>query len=362
MNREQLLKRKQELERQVDTLDIKQMSQKILLNSLYGALGNPYFRFYDIRCAEAITLTGQVIIQWIAKRVNEHLNRILKTEKKNYVLGSDTDSIYVSFEDLVNKLFSVEQDRDTVLDFLDKASNTRIQRVITDACKEIAQYFNCPTDEILIMKRETISETGIFLRKKHYILSILDDEGIRLTKPKIKMVGIEAVKSSTPAVCKDGIREAIEIILEKDEKALVAFLEQKEKDFKNLSPEEIAFPRGVNGMEKYRDATTIYRKGTPIHVRGSLLFNHHIEKNGLDGKYELVQSGDKIKFLYLKVPNPVGENVLAFPTLFPAEICPTEYIDYNKQFEKAFLKSVKSITDVIGWKTEDISDLGAFFS
>jgi DNA polymerase elongation subunit (family B) len=189
----------------------------------------------------------------------------------------------------------------------------------------------------------------------------LNNEGIQYSEPKLKMMGIEAIRSSTPQSCRDSIKEALKIILEKTENDSIEYIQNFKKIFKKLSYDEIAFPRGVNGIDKYFDRDTIYRKATPIHVRGALLFNHKLKEMKLENKYSLIFDKEKIKFCYLKLPNPLHENVISCSSVLPKEFGLEEYIDYDLQFEKAFLEPIKNILDTIGWKTEKTNKLNAFF-
>jgi hypothetical protein len=213
------------------------------------------------------------------------------------------------------------------------------------------------------MKREAIANKGIWTAKKRYMLNVLiGEDGVLLSKPEMKIMGIETTRSSTPRVVRDALTESIEIIMNGTEEDIINKVSEFKKEFKKAEPESIAFPRSCNGLREYQDPTHIYKKATPIAVRGSLLYNYHLRKNGIDKKYPLINEGDKIKYLYVRKPNPFGENVLSFVGKIPDEFGIKRYIDYDLQFEKAFLDPLKNILDVIGWKTEKNYTLDSLFS
>ena len=336
-----------------------QMAKKIALNSAYGAIGNQYFRYFDVKQAEAITLGGQLSIRWVERDVNRFMNKILNTSNINYVVASDTDSIYLKLDKLVEK---VCKDKSTkqIVDFLDKAAEDKIQKVIDDSFQNLANYVNAYQQK-MIMKREAIANKGIWVAKKRYMMNVFDEEGVRYDIPKLKIMGVEAVKSSTPEVCRGKIKDAIRVIMNDSEDALIKFVNEFKELFKTLSPEEVAFPRSCNNLDKYINASQIYNKGTPIHVKGSLIYNYNIHKHKLERKYPLIKNGDKIKFLMLKQPNTVKDTVISFATKIPQEFELHKYVDYDMQFEKTFTDPLKFILDSIGWKLEHEATLESFF-
>ena len=338
-----------------------QMAKKIALNSAYGAVGNQYFRYYKLANAEAITLSGQVSIRLIENRTNTYLNKLLNTEDIDYVVASDTDSVYINFGPLVDKFFSNKiNDKAKVVTILDQVCQDKLEPFIEKSYEELASYVNA-YDQKMEMKRENIADRGIWTAKKRYILNVWDSEGVRYEDPKLKIMGIEAVKSSTPAPCRTMIKDALKLMMNGTEDEVIDFIDESRKKFINLPPEDIAFPRTVSDVQKYKAHSTIYAKGTPIHVRGSLLFNHYIKERKLDNKYSLINNGEKIKFCYLKKANPIRENVISFISDFPMELGLDKYIDYELQFEKAFLEPVKVILDAIGWNVEKTVNLELFF-
>jgi len=339
-----------------------QMAKKISLNSAYGAIGNQYFRYYKLANAEAITLSGQVSIRWIENKMNQKINKILKTEDIDYVIASDTDSIYLNLGPLVDRVYKGrEKTNEGVVTFLNKICEMEFEPYIESSYQALADYVSA-YDQKMQMKRENIAERGIWTAKKRYILNVWDSEGVRYEEPKLKMMGIEAVKSSTPAPCREMIKNALKLMMNGTEEDVIDFIDKSRKEFKTLPPEEIAFPRSATNVVKYQAHSTIYAKGTPIHIRGALLYNHYVKQHKLDNKYSLIQNGEKIKFCYLKKPNIIHENIISFIQDFPHEIGLDKYIDYDLQFDKAFLEPLKIILDAIGWNVEKTVNLELFFS
>ena len=350
-----------QLEKDISKFNNIQMARKIQLNSAYGAVGNQYFRYYNLLNAEAITLSGQVSIRWIENKMNQKMNKILKTEDVDYVIASDTDSIYLNLGPLVEGVYKGREETDEVIvGFIDKVCSMELEPYIESSYEALAKYVNA-YDQKMFMKRETIANKGIWTAKKRYILNAWDIEGVRFAEPKLKVMGIEAVKSSTPGACRDKIRECLKVIMNKDEDAAQEFIAQFREQFNELPIEDIAFPRGCNGINKWANQSSIYSKGTPIHVRGALLYNFHNTKQRLTHKYPLIQDGEKIKFIYLKTPNKISENVISFPNTFPKEFGLDKQVDYELQFSKSFLEPIKVIMDTIGWKPEKIASLEFLF-
>ena len=359
LTNEQLLELHSQTVKDVTKFSNFQMVRKICLNSLYGALGNQYFRHYRLENAEAITCTGQVTIRWIERKLNEFVNTTLKTEGVDYVIASDTDSIYLNLGPLV-KLVGIEGAERTV-DVLNKFCLSKVEPFIEECYKELSDYLNC-YEETLVMKRECIAERGIWTAKKRYILNVWDNEGVRYDEPKLKMMGIEAVKSSTPKPVRAYIKECLKLIMTGTEDDVINFIEEKKKEFSQMTPAEIAFPRTANNISKFRDPTTLYKKGTPIHVRGSIMFNHYLKQREITNKYNLIQDGEKIRFIFLRTPNPTGENVISFISEFPDEFELTEYIDYDTMYKKSFIDPLQTILDSVGWQTEHTATLFDFFT
>jgi DNA polymerase elongation subunit (family B) len=350
-----------ELEKEIARCNNIQMARKIQLNSAYGAIGNNFFRYYKLENAEAITLSGQVAIRWIENKMNTYLNKVLKTNEVDYVIASDTDSIYLNMGPLVENVYKGrEKTTEGIVSFLDKICKVELEKYIESCYQELAEYVNA-YDQKMQMKRENIAERGIWTAKKRYILNVWDSEGVRYEDPKLKMMGIEAVKSSTPAPCRQMIKDGLKLMMRGTEDEVIKFIEECRVKFKSLPPEQIAFPRTASDVRKYASSSTIYAHKTPIHIRGSLLFNHYIKEKKLNNKYSLISNGEKIKFIFLKKPNIIQENVIAFIQDFPRELGLDKYIDYDLQFEKSFIDPLKSILDSIGWKVEKTTSLDSFF-
>jgi DNA polymerase elongation subunit (family B) len=355
--------RKVEIEKRIARFNNLQLAKKVSLNSAYGALGNEFFRFFDVRQASAITTAGQLSIRWIENKLNDYMNKLLKTENEDYVIASDTDSIYLSLDKLVSKTI-VEQNPDAstkqIIKFMDKVCEDRIQPFIDKAYAELAEYINA-YEQKMQMKREALADKGIWTAKKRYIMNVYNNEGVEYAKPKVKVMGLEVKKSSTPAFFRDKMEECIHIMLNSTEDKLISYVESVRDEMKKALISDIAFPRGVNGLEKFSDAKMIYGKGCPIHVRGALVYNHMLSAKKLNKVYPQINEGEKIKFIYMKEPNPIRSNVIAFPMSLPKEFGIDSYVDYETQFLKAFVEPIKIITESIGWKTESVSSLEDFF-
>lgn len=349
-------KKTYELEREISHLDNRQMAIKILLNSLYGALGNKHFRYFDLRLAEGVTLTGQLVIRWAEKAMNAEMNRVLGTVDEDYVIAIDTDSVYVNFGPMVKKL----QPKDPV-SFIDKICTEHFEKMLEKSFGDLHNKMNS-LDPRMVMAREVIADRGIWTAKKRYILNVHNNEGVQYTEPKLKIMGIEAIKSSTPEVVREKFKEIFKIIMNGSEAETQEFIRNFRREFSNLDPEEVSFPRSVSSVTDWHDKHSIYKKGTPIHVRGSLMHNHIVKTLDLTKKCELIQNGEKIKFCYLKMPNPIRENVISFPLYLPRELGLHKYIDYKTQFEKTFIEPLTLILDSIDWSVEPKVDLEDLFS
>ncbi len=358
--KDEMLKAQQEYEEtptkalsnRISNLNNQQMAIKILMNSLYGALGNRWFRYFDQRVAESITLAGQLSIKWAERAVNEEMNKLLDTDGKDYVIAIDTDSVYINMSKLVKKF-----DPKDPVKFLDKISSEHFEKVLEKSYADLAEYTNSFVNR-MEMGREVIADKGIWVAKKRYILNVHNSEGVQYKEPKLKMMGIEAIKSSTPLVCRDRMKELFRIIVNGTESETQSFITDFRNEFSKLPAEDVSFPRSLSAVSKWRDSATIYKKATPIHARGALLYNHHTKGMNV----EPIKAGDKVRFVYLKQPNPIKENVITFPLHLPRELGLDKYIDYGLQFQKTFVDPLEPILDAVGWSAEPKAQLDMFFA
>jgi len=352
--------KKYEIEKRIAKYNNIQLAKKVSLNSAYGALGSQYFRFYDLRMALGVTTAGQLSIKWIENKLNDWMNNLLKSEK-DYVIASDTDSIYLNLGPLVNSIVKSKIETPKVISIMDRICEDKIQPYIDKSYQELAEYV-CAYSQKMEMKREGLSDKGIWTAKKRYILNVYNNEGVQYNEPQLKVMGLEMIKSSTPSVVRDKMKALIKILVSGTEDDVQSFIAQFREEFKHLPVEEISFPRGLNGLNTYSHAVTLYTKGTPIHVKGAILYNNKLKQMDLTKKYPLIQEGEKVKFTYLKMPNTFKDSVVSFPGRLPVEFGLQEFIDYDTQFEKTFLEPIKVILDCMGWKTEKSSSIEDFFS
>jgi DNA polymerase elongation subunit (family B) len=351
--------KKNEINNRIARYDNLQLAKKVSLNSAYGALGSQYFRFYDLRMALAVTLAGQLSIRWIEKHLNSYMNNLLKTEE-DYVIASDTDSIYLKLGPLVDKVHKDKTDTNKIIAFMDRVCEDKIQPSIDESYENLANYVHAFAQKMQ-MKREALADKGIWTAKKRYILNVYNNEGVAYNEPHMKVMGLEMVKSSTPSAIREKMKQSIKIMMQGTENDIHEFIADFKVNFKKLPVEDISFPRGLNGLKDYADSVIMYKKGTPIHVKGAILYNHYLVKMGLDKKYPKIQEGEKVKFTYIKQPNPFKDMVISYPGRLPVEFGLQEYIDYDLQFDKAFIEPIKVVLDCMGWSTEKRNSLESFF-
>ena len=330
----------QRMEEEANQLNLQQMALKVLLNSFYGAYANRYFRYYDLRFASAITLSGQ----WAIKHMMRWLNGYFQ-KKFNYkpVIYADTDSIYLNLKPLVDKKFKGKGTKEEITHWLEKLALEKIQPLIEKGYKKLQAYTGCLENK-MVMKLEKISYKGLWKAKKKYAILALYEEGVYLHEPELKVTGIEIKRSSTPALVKDMLKEIVILIMKKPELVQEKIAEFKKK-FMNANYKDIAFPRGATDVRKYTISGDNFKSGTPIHIRGAIVYNRYIDKKGLN--LPKIDNGDKIKFLYLIEPNPLNSYVISFPKRLPDENL-IKYVDYEKMWEKAFLQVVNDILNAIG--------------
>ena len=351
--------KKNEINNRIARYDNLQLARKVSLNSAYGALGSQYFRFYDLRMALAVTLAGQLSIRWIEKHLNSYMNNLLKTEE-DYVIASDTDSIYLKLGSLVDKVHKDKTDTNKIIAFMDRVCEDKIQPSIDESYENLANYVHAFAQKMQ-MKREALADKGIWTAKKRYILNVYNNEGVAYNEPHMKVMGLEMVKSSTPSAIREKMKQSIKIMMQGTENDIHEFIADFKVNFKKLPVEDVSFPRGLNGLKDYADSVILYKKGTPIHVKGAILYNHYLVKMGLDKKYPKIQEGEKVKFTYIKQPNPFKDMVISYPGRLPVEFGLQEYIDYDTQFSKAFLEPIKVVLDCMGWSIEKQNSLESFF-
>jgi len=350
-----------ETKNKMASLDAMQMALKIAINAFYGMLSNKYCRWYSVDLAEAVTLSGQLAVRWVADRINKYLNKVLKTVDVDYLVGGDTDSCYFTLEALVKKLGIT--DKKEIVKALEKFYNNHLDKVIKDAFEELHVYMNSYKNKIR-MARENIADRAIWTGKKHYALSVMNSKGITYDEPKLKTVGLETNRSSTPMICKDYLKKSIKLIMTTDEDTVVKYIEEVKKDFFTKSFKDISTPGTANNLKGYQSSSNIYLKGSPYHVKGALVYNDFLVKKKLDKKLPLVKSEDKIRITYLKMPNPTFSEVISVVDELPEELGLDQYIDYQRQFEKNYLTPITTILKAVGWEPnksatlDDIFDLG----
>ena len=345
-------------DKEITKLNTTQMAIKIMMNSLYGAIANKWFRYYDVRVAEAITLSGQLAIRWAEKTVNTYMNSLLGTKDQDFVIAIDTDSVYVDFGPMVEQMGLTDTAK--TVEVLDQIASKKFEPILEQSYSAMAKYMNAYENK-MVMSREVIADVGVWTAKKRYILNVHDNEGVRYNVPKLKIMGIEAVKSSTPASCRDALKGLFKVMMTTDEKDTQKAIQTFRNHFMTLQPHEVAFPRGVSDVFKWRDRDTIYKSGCPIHVRGALLYNKLLKDLKLTKKYTEIKNGEKIKFLYLDPKNPIRENVIAFPDYLPEEFGLHKYVDHQLMFQKAFLAVVDPVLGAMDWKAEETVSLEDFF-
>ena len=362
LEKEKDRKEKRKLSNLISKYHNMQLNLKITLNSAFGAMGNQHFRYFDQRIAEAITTSGQLSIKWIEKEINRYLNSILKPEEeKDYVVAVDTDSVYICMDDLVKQVYGDNiEDKTKVINFLDKVCAEQMEKIIDKSYDKLRNYVNA-FEQKMVMKRENLADKALWTAKKRYIMNVYDSEGVRYEEPKLKMMGIEAIRSSTPSACKEKMKNIFKIIMNGTEDDVITYIDDFRKEFMTLGAEEIFFPRSVRGLEKYHDSAHLYKKGSPVHVKAALLYNKLLKDKKLTNDYPVIKDGEKIKFAYLKKQNIVGGDAIGIMNQLPPEVELEDYIDYDKMFEKSFVEPMRVILDAVGWQTEKVSTLESFF-
>lgn len=352
----------QKYKKEADKCHVMQLALKIFANSGYGALASKYFLFFDTRLAEGITLTGQMLIKLVQNDMNQYLNKLIKnTEPKDYAFYGDTDSVYYTLEDVVKNYLPESMDTLTKIKKLVEICDQKITKIINASCDKIHDGFNT-FENSLEFKIEAVAVSGIWVAKKRYALRYYYNEGVYYKEGDLKVIGLEIVKSSTPKIVREWLKECIPMMLDDNKQILIDYVDKCKSTFRTMNPEEIAFPRSANELKANMHPVNIYTKGTSIGARASILFNYHCKKLGIDKKYSPILEGSKMKFIHLKMPNRIHENVIAFSSnKLPVELGLHSAIDYDTQFEKAFYKPLSLITEAIGWELEEKATLDSFF-
>lgn len=343
----------------ISVLNNKQGVVKVLNNSLFGACGNAYFRYYNRHIACAITHNGQTIIRMVGDGINTKLNKLMKTEGVQYLIYSDTDSIYLNLKEVVDRAYPGKTTEQTVK-FLDRLCEEKITPMINEICTELQEKTKAYRHNISF-KREAISDKGIFVAKKKYGLNVYNNEGVQYSEPELKIMGLQMIQSSTPPKVAEILTKALSVVLQGSQDELQKFVKESKDTFEKLKPADIAKTVSANNLDKFNSSNSIYTKGCPYNVRGALLYNHYIEKNNLKDVYPLIKEGEKVKIVYLMTPNPIQENLIAFLDEIPEEFGLDKYVDYDTQFEKVFADAVETIITVLKWSLEPIANLEDFF-
>ena len=337
-----------------------QLAVKVVLNCLFGCSSSQYFLFFDNRIAEGITMTGQYIIQKVQHTASDYMGKVLKSPGEDFISYSDTDSLGVCMNKLVQKNPKKMNDNDTT-DFIIKFVDAYMSKELDKCTDSIAKILNMYENKISF-KTEGISSAMIILAKKRNCQKVIDNEGVRYSEPEYKVTGVETQRSSTPDLVRGWLMDAIKLVLDDcDRDALVQYIDKRRSEFRTYSVEDIAFPRSANNLTKYADGVNIYTGGTPIAVRAALLYNNLVKKNGLERDLELIKEGNKIKYVALKEPNTLKEDIIGFPSELPTQFNLHRYVDYDTQFEKAFLDPLVKIMDAMDWKLEEENSLNDFF-
>ncbi len=347
---EELLEYGKTIDRKISKHDIFQHSFKILLNSAYGALGSPYFDWFDLRLAEAITTGGQYSIKTAMSSIDSVGE---KTIGEKILIAGDTDSAYFTLEKLVEK-HCKDFDTQKKVDWIDKFCDKVVLRAIDDSYSSLNTYMNCFTNR-MDMEREVIAESAIWSGKKHYAMSVLDNEKYRYPEPELKIMGLAIKKSSIPELFKAQLRECVRLILGGAKETQILELKNKAySEFIKLHPYEYAINITVNNVSKYLTADNKVVSKTPQQSRAAIAHNLYLDKNG-EKSIARIKEGDKIKVVNLKTPNPCDQDVFGFIDFFPEELL--EHIDYDAIFDKGFTKPLLSVANAIKWTLAERSSM-----
>lgn len=337
------------LKRKSEQLDIKQFTLKILINTVYGYFGNKHAPIGDPDIARSITLTGQAVI----KRSNDILRDYVDKHGvpgADPVIYNDTDSTYISINRIMKKTGKKFHNDSKITDFAYKQAEAVEQYLNQEITKWSAKALNSK-DSRFVFKRECMTDVGVFLQKKRYVLRVLDDEGIPTNK--FKYTGVEVVRSTIPAPIKPYIKKIIETMMDTENRSVTndVFLEAYEK-FKELPVEDYSFVMGISDYEKYADRCNgfVTCKGMPAHVKAAYHYNTLLEKLDLSGDYEAIETGDKVRYFYVNQPNKYGINAIAYKYYYPDEFKKVFDPDIEKMFEKIIFSIIERFYEAVNWK------------
>lgn len=335
--------------RLAEQLDIKQFTLKILINTVYGYFGNKHAPIGDPDIARSITLTGQAVIKKSNDILRDYVNEY-GVDGADPVIYNDTDSTYLSINRIMKKIdepFHVDM---------------KITQAAYDQAEMVEEYLNenitkwssqvlNSKDSRFVFKRECMTDVGVFLQKKRYVLRVLDDEGIPTNK--FKYTGVEVVRSTIPAPIKPYIKQIIETMLDTQNRSTTndVFLEAYDT-FKSLPVEDYSFVMGLSDYEKYSTKCNgfVTCKGMPAHVKAAYHYNILLEKLNISNEYETIDTGDKVRFFYVNQPNKYGINAIAYKYYYPDEFKSIFEPDIEKMFEKIIFSIIERFYEAVSWK------------
>lgn len=335
--------------------DKKQHAVKILLNSLYGALGTNHFRLYNVKCAEAITKTGQTITAEAFSLFNDYLDKVTGIPKDR-IGFSDTDSAAVDMTDLVYKFHKRDDPFEDKLNTITKLCDKHFAKMLDDRFIQFAGHLNSMKNRI-VMKREKIA-SAILVAKKNYVVNVYDNEGVRYATPKLSVTGLESVKASTPKFFRKKLEEGYKLCFDDDEEKIHKFVLSVHEELYNLHIDDLAGNTTVNNITLFQDGLGGYRTGTPGHVRAAIAYNNLVSASD---QYQKINNGDKVKIIQLKEPNPVKSKSICWIDKFPDDLIDPKYIDREKDYQKFFIKPFTRVLDVLSWHTEYQPNLDDLF-
>ena len=259
------------------------------------------------------------------------------------------NSNYLNMGPFVDKYLKDKSDTQ-ITNALSSFFAQKVEPFMAKSYQEMCDYFN-NKEQLMIMDREVIADRGIFVAPKMYYLRVIDSEGIRYDSPKLKIMGLRVIKSNTPEFCRKTLKDMLPQILDSTNNDLIDRIEKfKTELWYNSKPSEIAISMSVSNVDKYKNGQS-YIKGTPQQSRAAILYNIRRKAMNLEEEPE-IRNGDKVKIVYLKLPNPINENVIGFVNELPDKFGLRKYIDYELMFQKAFIDPLESVLKAVNWQTE----------